>query len=129
MNQLDMKGRVAVVTGGARGIGYAIAQRILASGGAVAIWDRDQERMREAEQSLGSAGTVSSHGVNLTDLEEVQAATRETLDRHGKVDILVNNAGITGGNALAWELDPQMWKSLMSTSLHRTTPAAALFPT
>jgi len=117
MNQLDMKGRVAVVTGAARGIGYAIAQRILASGGTVAIWDRDQERMRQAEQSLGSAGTVSSHGVNLTALDEVQAVTQETLDRHGRIDILVNNAGITGGNALAWELDPQAWKDVIDVNL------------
>ncbi|WP_237173071.1 SDR family NAD(P)-dependent oxidoreductase [Paracandidimonas lactea] len=115
MNQLDLKGRVAVVTGGARGIGFAIAQRILGSGGSVAIWDRDVSRMREAQQALGER--CSTHEVNLTELGAVEASAQATLARHGKVDILVNNAGVTGGNALAWELDPVGWKEVVDINL------------
>jgi 3-oxoacyl-[acyl-carrier protein] reductase len=117
MNQLDLDGRVAVVTGAARGIGFAIAQRMLASGGAVAIWDRDEARMRQAEQELSAGTRVSTHAVNLADLAAVEAATRETLARHGKVDILVNNAGITGGNGLTWELEPGAWREVMDINL------------
>src|SRR5690606_7258378 len=92
MNQFDLNGRVAVITGAARGIGFAIAQRMLASGAAVAIWDKDESRMRQAQDALHTAGTVSTHVVDLTDLEAVEAATRATVERHGKIDILVNNA-------------------------------------
>jgi 3-oxoacyl-[acyl-carrier protein] reductase len=117
MNQLDLDGRVAIVTGAARGIGFAIAQRILASGGTVAIWDRDDERMRQAAQELSAGARVSTHAVNLAQLDGVEAALRETLERHGKVDILVNNAGITGGNGLAWELEPSVWREVMDINL------------
>lgn len=117
MNKLDLDGRVAVVTGAARGIGFAIAQRILASGGAVAIWDRDEARMRQAAQELSVGARVSAHVVNLAALGEVETALRETLERHGKVDILVNNAGITGGNGLAWELEPSAWREVMDINL------------
>jgi 3-oxoacyl-[acyl-carrier protein] reductase len=117
MNQIDLDGRVAVVTGAARGIGFAIAQRMLASGGTVAIWDRDEARMRQAEQELSAGSRVSTHAVNLADLAAVEASTRETLARHGKVDILVNNAGITGGNGLAWELEPSAWREVMDINL------------
>lgn len=117
MNQLDLGGRVAVVTGAARGIGFAIAQRILASGGAVAIWDRDADRMREASQELAAGERVSIHAVDLARLDAVEAALRQTLAHHGGVDILVNNAGITGGNALTWELDPQAWRDVLDINL------------
>jgi len=117
MNQLDLGGRVAVVTGAARGIGFAIAQRILASGGAVAIWDCDTDRMREASQELAAGARVSTHAVDLARLDAVEAALRETLAHHGGVDILVNNAGITGGNALTWELDPQAWQDVLDINL------------
>ncbi|KAA0911666.1 SDR family NAD(P)-dependent oxidoreductase [Pusillimonas sp. ANT_WB101] len=117
MNQLDLNGRVAVITGGARGIGYAIAQRILVSGGAVAIWDRDEVRMQQAKHELSAAGSVSAHVVDLTDLTAVEAAARETLAHHRKIDILVNNAGITGGNAPTWELDATAWKEVIDVNL------------
>jgi len=117
MNQYDLSGRVAVITGAARGIGFAIAQRMLASGAAVAIWGRDDHRMRQAQDALNTAGTVSTHVVDLTDLGAVEAATQATAERHGKIDILVNNAGITGGNALAWELDARAWKEVIEVNL------------
>lgn len=117
MNKLDLDKRVAVITGGARGIGYAVAQRVLDSGGAVALWDKDADRLGEACRTLSGRGAVSTHAVELTDLAAVEAATRDTLARHESIDILVNNAGITGGNALTWDLDPIVWKQVIDINL------------
>ena len=111
MNKLDMNGRVAVVTGGARGIGRAIVERMLDSGAAVAVWDVDAAAM--AAMTL----PVSTHRVDLTDEAGVKAAAAETLARHGKVDILVNNAGITGGNAPTWELPVAEWRRVVEVNL------------
>ena len=107
MNQLDMRGRTAVVTGGARGIGRAITERMLASGATVAIWDLDAAAMTQTAQDLAAQGTVSTHQVELTDEAAVRAAAEATLARHGAVDILVNNAGITGGNGPTWTCRPK----------------------
>ncbi|MEO6362574.1 MAG: SDR family NAD(P)-dependent oxidoreductase [Caldimonas sp.] len=117
MNQIDLKGRVAVVTGGAQGIGYAIAQRLLASGATVALWDMDEARLGEAKSALAGAGTVLVERVELTSETEVEAATRRVLAAAGKIDILVNNAGITGGNGTTWELAPDVWRRVIEVNL------------
>jgi 3-oxoacyl-[acyl-carrier protein] reductase len=111
MNQLDMQGRVAVVTGGARGIGRAIAERMLASGAEVAVWDMDAAAL----DAMGA--TVSTHALDLTDEAAVRAASAATVARHGKIDILVNNAGITGGNAPTWELPVEQWRRVVDVNL------------
>lgn len=118
MNRIDLAGRVAVVTGGARGIGYAVAERALASGAAVALWDADAARLEEARATLAQAGTVTAHAVELTDEAAVAAAARATLAAHGgRIDILVNNAGITGGNAPSWEIAPAEWRRVIEVNL------------
>lgn len=117
MNVLDLNGRVAIITGGARGIGYAAAERFLASGAAVALWDIDAARLDEAARQLGTAGTVSIHVVELTDEASVRAATAAVVAAHGKIDILVNNAGITGGNGKLWELDTDTWRRVVDVNL------------
>jgi NAD(P)-dependent dehydrogenase (short-subunit alcohol dehydrogenase family) len=117
MNRIDLDGRVAVVTGGAQGIGYAIAERMLASGAAVSIWDADAGKLAEAKGSLGSAGRVFVEEVELTSESAVAAATARTLGAAGKIDILVNNAGITGGNAPTWELAPDVWRRVIEVNL------------
>lgn len=117
MNQLDLKSRVAVITGGAQGIGFACAQRMLMSGGTVAIWDIDASRLNQAVDALKGLGSVTSHKVELTDESSVKAATDETLKAHGKIDVLVNNAGITGGNGPTWELAPDMWRRVIDVNL------------
>ncbi|MEO8281669.1 MAG: SDR family NAD(P)-dependent oxidoreductase, partial [Ideonella sp.] len=109
MNQIDLKDRVAVVTGGAQGIGYAISERLLRSGAKVVLWDIDDARLNEARPALGKLGEVSSVRVELTDDADVAAATASTVKVQGRIDILVNNAGITGGNGTTWDLDPQVW--------------------
>jgi 3-oxoacyl-[acyl-carrier protein] reductase len=117
MNHLDLSGRVAVVTGGARGIGYAIAARALQSGAAVTLWDVDRARLESARSELSARGTVSIQQVELTDSPSIEAATAGTLATHGRVDILINNAGITGGNDLTWELDPDVWRRVLDVNL------------
>ena len=117
MNQIDLKNRVAVVTGGAQGIGYAISERLLRSGAAVALWDMDAAKLDEAKATLGKLGQVSSHVVELTSDEAVAATTQHTIAQLGQIDILVNNAGITGGNATTWELDPAVWRRVIEVNL------------
>jgi 3-oxoacyl-[acyl-carrier protein] reductase len=116
-NQIDLKGRVAVVTGGAQGIGYAICERFLKSGAAVVIWDIDTERMRTAQAALAPLGLVSTQLVELTDDAAVAAATAQLVETSGRIDILVNNAGITGGNATTWDLDPAVWRRVIEVNL------------
>lgn len=117
MNVLDLSGRVAIITGGARGIGYAAAQRMLASGARVELWDIDAARLTEAAGALAGLGTVTTHVVELTDEASVHAATTAVVAAHGKIDILVNNAGITGGNGKLWELDSETWRRVLDVNL------------
>ncbi len=113
----DLQGRVAVITGGAQGIGLATAQRLLACGATVVLWDIDAARLPGAVQSLSELGPVSCDLVALTDEAAVAAATAATIHRHRRIDILVNNAGITGGNAPTWELDPAVWREVVEVNL------------
>jgi 3-oxoacyl-[acyl-carrier protein] reductase len=117
MNRLDLTGRVAIVTGAARGIGYAVAQRMLQSGGSVALWDLDDSKLLEAREALSAHGDVAISAVELTNEDGVLRATRATIERFGKVDILINNAGITGGNGPTWELDPKVWRRVVDVNL------------
>jgi len=118
VNQIDLKNRAAIVTGGARGIGRAIAERLLASGAEVSLWDVDAAALEQAALELASAGTVHTATVNLADFSSVQAAAGATAAAFGQLDILVNNAGITGGNAKTWELDPSDWRRVMDVNLN-----------
>ena len=115
MNQIDLKGRVAVVTGGAQGIGFAAAQRMLASGASVVLWDIDAPLLAKSQAALGDAATTAR--VELTDEAAVAAATQSALAQHGRIDILVNNAGITGGNGPTWELTPEVWRRTIDVNL------------
>ncbi|WP_310148597.1 SDR family NAD(P)-dependent oxidoreductase [Bosea sp. BE125] len=117
MNRLDLEGRVAIITGGARGIGYAAAERMLRSGAGVSLWDVDVARLAEAASALAPLGHVSSAIVELTDEASVAGAVSATIAAHGRIDILVNNAGITGGNARLWELEPATWRRVVDVNL------------
>ena len=120
MNQVDLNGRVAVVTGGAQGIGLATSERLLKSGARVVLWDVDQAQLATAQAVLSAvAGPQAVRGewVELTDDAAVAAATAQVLARELRIDILVNNAGITGGNASTWELDPAVWRRVIEVNL------------
>lgn len=115
MNRIDLENRTAVITGGARGIGYATAERVLASGGSAILWDVDGDAVEQAAASLGPK--AQGRAVDLTDDAAVEAAAKAAVDQAGTIDILVNNAGITGGNARTWELDPQAWRKVVEVNL------------
>ncbi|MTH78204.1 SDR family NAD(P)-dependent oxidoreductase [Paracoccus aestuariivivens] len=112
MNKIDLNGRLAVITGGAQGIGYAVAQRFVESGARVIIWDRDGAAAEKAAATLGEAAT--SQQVELAVDAEIEAAAKAA----GPVDILVNNAGITGGNGKTWELEPSVWRQVIEVNLN-----------
>jgi len=117
MNTIDLKGRVAIVTGGARGIGYAITERMLTSGASVAIWDVDQDALAKSKTALGNKGKVLTAKVDVTDENSIAPAVAALMKDAGKIDILVNNAGITGGNAPTWELSPDVWRQVINVNL------------
>ena len=118
MNQIDLKSRAAIVTGGARGIGHAIATRLLQSGASVALWDRDEAALAAAKAELSALGPVHTASVDLTDLAAVQNAAESTAAAFGKIDILVNNAGIAGTNSKTWEADPADWRRVIEINLN-----------
>ena len=117
MNSIDLKNRVAAITGGAQGIGYATAERMLASGASVVLWDLDGPLLAQAKASLGKLGRVSTAQVELTDEAAVAKAAAQAIAEFGRIDILVNNAGITGGNATTWELAPDIWRRVIEVNL------------
>ena len=94
MNKLDMQGRGAIVTGGAAGIGYSIAQRLVASGARVSLWDRDATALQAAAKSLG--GNSRTHTLDVTHEDEVAHACDASVKALGRIDALVCSAGITG---------------------------------
>ena len=117
MNQIDLKNRVAIITGGAQGIGYATAERMLGSGASVMLWDQDAPLLASAKAQLAALGHVGTVQVELTDEAAVAKATAQTVAEFGRIDILVNNAGITGGNGTTWELEPDVWRRVVEVNL------------
>ena len=117
MNTIDLKGRTAIITGGARGIGYAAAEKMLASGATVALWDIDAGALAKAAAALAKHVRVHTAIVELTDEADIAKAVAAHIREIGKIDILVNNAGITGGNAPLWELTPDVWRRVIEVNL------------
>ncbi len=115
MNNIDLKGRVAVVTGGAQGFGRAITERFVASGAKVAIWDRDSALAEKTAKAIGEA--VKVFACDVSELAPVEAARDATLKAFGKIDILVNNAGIAGANATTWDTTVDEWRRVMKINL------------
>jgi 2-dehydro-3-deoxy-L-rhamnonate dehydrogenase (NAD+) len=116
MNQLDLNGRNAVVTGGASGLGFAIAERLALSGAKVVIWDIDDEAARAAAKKLGGLAIAADVG----DLASVTQAVGKTLGVVSAIDVLVNNAGITGPNVKLWEYPAQDWRQVFAVNVEGT---------
>jgi NAD(P)-dependent dehydrogenase (short-subunit alcohol dehydrogenase family) len=103
MNQYDLQGRVAIVTGGAQGIGLAVVERMLDSGARVAIWDRDENTLNAAVAHLARPDHVFGVKVDIGDLASVEAGAARTIGHFGQIDILVNNAALVGPNLTTWD--------------------------
>ena len=118
MNRLDLDGRVAVVTGAASGIGFAIAKRMLASGARVALWDMSREGLDAAVGELGS--DTRAFVVDIADEAAVARATQDTVQAFARIDALVNSAGISGPNGTTWEYPVDTWRRVVDINLTGT---------
>lgn len=117
MNRIDLEHRHAIVTGGAQGIGFAIAKRLLASGASLSLWDRDERQLPEAIAQLAGGNRVSANTIDVTDVLSVEAGIASCLGSVGKIDILVANAGIAGPNHSTWEYSVEAWKQVIEINL------------
>ncbi len=118
MNTIDLRGRCAVITGGAPGIGLAIARRLLASGAFVSLWDADLQFLRVAVDELQAQGKVHSCSVDVTDSDAVHQSAASTQQFLGSIDILVTSVGITGPNAIGWDYPVEAWSKVMVVNLN-----------
>src|SRR5262250_107407 len=110
-NDIDLRHRSAIVTGGAQGFGKAIAQRFVHSGARVALWDRDIALAQQTAAALGPAATAIA--CDVTEPSAVGEAVGATVGALGKIEILVNNAGIAGATATTWETALEEWRNVM----------------
>ena len=118
MNQIDLQGQTAVVTGGAQGLGFAIAKRLIDSGAKVSLWDMNADVLAQATAALGPAS--SSMIVDITDYPGL-VGTHAAVERQwGPVSILVNSAGIAGANASVEDYDPAEWRRIVEVNLNGT---------
>ncbi|KQU86891.1 3-oxoacyl-ACP reductase [Variovorax sp. Root318D1] len=116
MNQLDFAGRHAVVTGGAAGLGFGIAQRLIASGGSVTLWDRDEAAALQTCTALGPKAFAVK--VDVAQQPSVAAAVAATLAHAPRIDALVNSAGITGPNTKLWDYPVDDWRQVMDVNVN-----------
>lgn len=117
MNQIDLKNKTAVVTGGAQGIGLAIAKVFLESGASVSLWDQDEKLVNETAHKLSSIGNVEAVVTDVSNLASVKNAVVQTQKSMGGIDILICNAGISGPNEKLWDYPPEAWQKIMDTNL------------
>jgi len=117
MNRIDLEGQHAIVTGGAQGIGRAVAERLLASGARVSLWDRDQALVAETAAALAGRGEAAGFAMEVTEEASVAAALAASRDAHGTPAILVNNAGIAGMNAPTWDYPVEEWRRVLAVDL------------
>lgn len=118
VNQIDLKGKRAIITGGVRGIGMGIAQRFLDSGASVALWDVRTDDLQKACEALSSSGTVIGCEVDVTNPESIAAGVETVSSQLGGIDILVNNAGVAGDNATVWDTKVEEWRRVIDIDLN-----------
>jgi 2-dehydro-3-deoxy-L-rhamnonate dehydrogenase (NAD+) len=115
VNYLDFKGRTAIITGGAAGIGLAVARRLVASGGRVSLWDRDTNALEKAATLLPRE--TETRGVDVANADSVAAAAQATAMELGSIDALVCSAGVTGPNAATWDYPVDAWRQVMAINV------------
>ena len=113
MNSYDFKNQVAVVTGGANGIGYSVAERLSKSGATVKIWDLDLAAAQKAAEAINSEAIQC----NITDWKSVQNAAETSIKGSERIDVLVNSAGIAGPNEPVIDYDNEAWDQIISVNL------------
>lgn len=118
MNTLDLNGRRAVITGGARGMGFAFAKRFLESGASVALWDVNADALGRAKAALDPLGHVAINTVDVSDYAQVETAAASVAETLGGIEILVNAAGIAGVNVPVTDYPLDTWNAVMNVNLN-----------
>src|SRR6266403_562260 len=108
------KGRTAVITGGASGVGLHCARRITGEGGRVALWDRDRDALAQASAELGDCSTFT---VDVTSWPQLEQAALESFAALGRIDILIAGAGITGPNSPLADYPVSEWANVININL------------
>ena len=117
MNNFDLKNKVAIVTGGAQGFGFAITEKFLASGAKVLIWDIDEKEANDALKKLNNVN-CSYQKVDVNNFNDIEKKLKQIESSHGKIDIFINNAGITGMNATIADYPTDEWKKVINLNLN-----------
>jgi 3-oxoacyl-[acyl-carrier protein] reductase len=120
VNQIDLRGRRAVVTGGAEGFGRAVAERFLRSGASVSLWDVNRDLATRTAGELSALGPVHVAVADIAEPAQVEAAAAATLAEWSGIDILIANAGLTGPNAATWEYPIDDWRRVVDVNLAGT---------
>ena len=118
MNEINLKGRTAIVTGAAQGFGLAITKRYLKSGAKVIMWDIDEEYLHKSHGEINDSKNCFINIVDVTDSNQVKNATQESIEDFKNIDIFVNNAGITGPNIETWDYEIDDWKKVIDLDLN-----------
>ena len=117
MNNFDLKNKVAIVTGGAQGFGFAITEKFLASGAKVLIWDIDEKEANDALKKLNNEN-CSYQKVDVNNFNDIEKTLKQIESSHGKIDIFINNAGITGMNATIADYPTDEWEKVINLNLN-----------
>ena len=117
MNQIDLEGQIAVITGGAQGIGLACAERFLVSGAKVCLWDKDAALLGQTVEKLSAGSRAFGVSVDVTDPQSIKHGVKAVTDAYGGVSIMVNNAGIAGPSKKTWEYEDDEWASVIDLDL------------
>ena len=117
MNNFDLKNKVAIVTGGAQGFGFAITEKFLTSGAKVLIWDIDEKGANDALKKLNNEN-CSYQKVDVNNFNDIEKTLKQIESSHGKIDIFINNAGITGMNATIADYPTDEWEKVINLNLN-----------
>ncbi len=117
MNNFDLNNKVAIVTGGAQGFGFAITEKFLASGAKVLIWDIDEKEANDALKKLNNEN-CSYQKVDVNNFNDIEKTLKQIESSHGKIDIFINNAGITGMNATIADYPTDEWEKVINLNLN-----------